>query len=76
MDSFWFWLLVALLLVAAFTLPVWPYTRYHGIYLRGGAWRYAWPGAALSCVLLILLLSWFGLIGIAMPWAATNGVIN
>lgn len=70
MEAFWFWLILVLLLIMVFAWPTWPYTRDRGVYRRGGAWRYGLSGAAGGGVALLLLLFWFGIIFIAVPWNA------
>jgi Protein of unknown function (DUF3309) len=59
MALFWFWILVALVLAAILSYPVWPYSR---------GWGYRASGGAFAAGVVILLLAWGGFLAVSWPW--------
>lgn len=60
----WFWFLVLLLVIMIVALPSWPYSQRRW----GPRWGYAPSGLAFIIFWLIVLLFWFGWLGVRWPW--------
>ena len=76
MDVFLFWFVLILFVVAFAAWPSWGYTRERWPYRRGGHYRYYPSAGAALAALLVLVLFWFGIIAVALPWSTAPAVVQ